>query len=218
MHQRTWESLHHFAEAGELGCGLLRCAIRAPQQAVARAPVVVDIEADEGSLLRAWVQCAEGRAQLRIAADGSASFVPQRPGRYQVVAEAIAAGESPAGPAAASDEVAIEVCAPPVVIEVIPGVARAGPGATARFRWTVTGADRVEFHAAQRGHAVAVPPRGGIDVEIDALPEEFLLVAVGMDGAQREQRFATQPLAESLDTDISAVMRAVQEPWRSRAS
>lgn len=212
MHAATWESLNRFAEHGELGMPAPHCEIRAPRRAVATQRVQFEVTTDPGTQVRACLQWTEGDSLLNIDASGRGSFVPARPGTYRILVQASNEWPSAREPGSSQAEAAITVVAPPVAIELAPRVVRGAPGSTACFRWDVKGADRIELRAPRRDQVIAMPARGGIDIDIDVLAESFQLIAVGMDGVEHEIDFATDPVVR-LDANVDAVLGLLELPW-----
>ncbi|MCZ7641526.1 MAG: hypothetical protein M5U33_00595 [Pseudorhodoplanes sp.] len=67
------------------------------------------------------------------------------------------------------------------------------PGNEVAFRWKITHAREAFLEAPLREQTHRVALEGGMVVTIDAQPEEFHLVAVGLDGRRYIERLSTVP-------------------------
>jgi hypothetical protein len=98
------------------------------------------------------------------------------------------------GPHAKSVETrTVRVKMPKPRIEIEQPVQSGPPGTEVAFRWRITGAREAFVEAPLRGEAHGVPLEGGMVATIDAQPEEFHLVAVGLDGRRYTERLSTVP-------------------------
>ncbi|MBV8978184.1 MAG: hypothetical protein JO261_09110 [Alphaproteobacteria bacterium] len=78
-------------------------------------------------------------------------------------------------------------------IEIDAPVQSGGPGTAVAFHWRISGAREAFIDAPARGETYSVALDGGMVVEIETTTEEFHLVAIGVDGSRRTERFSTIP-------------------------
>jgi hypothetical protein len=78
-------------------------------------------------------------------------------------------------------------------IEIERPVQTGEPGTAVTFQWRVSGAREAFINAPARGETHGVALDGGMVVEIEHTAEEFHLVAIGLDGSRRTERFSTIP-------------------------
>lgn len=98
------------------------------------------------------------------------------------------------GPHAKSVETrTVRVRMPKPRIEIEQPVQSGAPGTEVAFRWRITNAREAFVEAPLRKEAHGVPLEGGMVVTIDAQPEEFHLIAVGLDGRRYTERLSTVP-------------------------
>jgi hypothetical protein len=98
------------------------------------------------------------------------------------------------GPHAKSVEThTVRVKMPKPLIEIEQPVQSGPPGTEIAFRWRITDAREAFIEAPLREEAHAVALEGGMVATIDAQPEDFHLVAVGLDGRRYTERLSTVP-------------------------
>jgi hypothetical protein len=98
------------------------------------------------------------------------------------------------GPHAKSVETrTVRVKMPKPRFEIEQPVQSGPPGTEVAFRWKVAHAREVFLEAPLREQTHRVALEGGMVVTIDAQPEEFHLVAVGLDGRRYTERLSTVP-------------------------
>jgi hypothetical protein len=87
--------------------------------------------------------------------------------------------------------VRVKIAKPRIAIEQL--VQSGAPGTEATFHWRITGAREAFVEAPLRNEAHSVALEGGMVVTIDCYPEEFHLIAVGLDGRRYTERLLTVP-------------------------
>jgi len=87
----------------------------------------------------------------------------------------------------------VQVTIPVPRIDIEPPVQWGEPGTAVTFHWRISGAREAFLDAPMRGESYGVALDGGMVVEIESTPEEFHLVAPGLDGSRRTERFSTIP-------------------------
>jgi hypothetical protein len=87
----------------------------------------------------------------------------------------------------------LQVSSPVPRIEIERPVQTGEPGTAVTFHWRISGAREAFIDAPARGETYGVALDGGMVVEIEPTAEEFHLVAIGMDGSRRTERFSTIP-------------------------
>lgn len=87
----------------------------------------------------------------------------------------------------------VQVVAPVPRIEIERPVQWGNPGTAVTFHWRVSGAREAFIEAPSRGETYGVALDGGMVVDIEPTEEEFHLVAIGLDGNRRTERFSTIP-------------------------
>jgi hypothetical protein len=112
---------------------------------------------------------------------------PLRPG--QILLRLVAQGAF----AATVETRTVQVSTPVPRIEIDTPVQSGEPGAAVTFHWRISNAHEAFIEAPARGETYGVALDGGMVVEIEPTTEEFHLVAVGMDGSRRTERFSTIP-------------------------
>ncbi|MBX9747139.1 MAG: hypothetical protein K2X34_09575 [Hyphomonadaceae bacterium] len=105
------------------------------------------------------------------------------------------------GPHAKTSETRfVRVKMPKPRIEIEQPVQSGAPGNEVAFHWKIAHAREAFLEVPLREQAHRVALEGGMVVTIDARPEEFHLVAVGLDGRRYTERLSTVPrLIASLD-------------------
>jgi hypothetical protein len=98
------------------------------------------------------------------------------------------------GPFASTVETrTVQVTSPAPRVEIENPVQTGEPGTAVTFHWRISGAREAFIEAPARGETYEVELDGGMVVEIEPAAEEFHLVAVGLDGSRRTERFSTIP-------------------------
>lgn len=87
----------------------------------------------------------------------------------------------------------VQVSVPVPRIEIDARVQSGEPGTPVTFHWRITNAREAFIEAPTRGETYGVALDGGMVVEIEPTTEEFHLVAIGVDGSRRTERFSTIP-------------------------
>ena len=87
----------------------------------------------------------------------------------------------------------VQVAVPAPRIEIEQPVQWGAPGTAVTFRWRISGAREAFIEAPERGETYSVALDDGMVVDIEGTAEEFHLVAVGLDGSRRTERFSTIP-------------------------
>jgi hypothetical protein len=88
---------------------------------------------------------------------------------------------------------AVRVKMPKPRIEIEQPVLSGPPGTEIAFGWRITNAREAFVESPLRNETHCVALEGGMVVTIDAQPEEFHLVAVGLDGRRYTERLSTVP-------------------------
>jgi hypothetical protein len=121
------------------------------------------------------------------ASSGAFTLRPDREGL--IVLRLVAQG--PHAKASETRAVRVKMPKPGIVIEQ--PVQFGAPGSEAAFRWWISGAREAFIEAPQRHERHGVALEGGMAVTIGSEPEEFQLVAVGLDGRRYSERLSTIP-------------------------
>ncbi len=87
----------------------------------------------------------------------------------------------------------VQVSVPVPRIEIDAPVQWGSPGTAVTFHWRISGAREAFVEAPVRGESYGVALDGGMVVDIEPTEEEFHLVAIGLDGSRRTERFSTIP-------------------------
>lgn len=87
--------------------------------------------------------------------------------------------------------VRVKIAKPRIAIEQ--PVQSGAPRMEVTFRWRISGAREAYVESPLRNEMHAVALEGGMVVTIDSQPEEFHLVAVGLDGRRHTERLLTVP-------------------------
>lgn len=98
------------------------------------------------------------------------------------------------GPFASTVEtrtVRVRIQKPRIAIEQ--PVQSGAPGTEVAFHWRISGARKAYVEAPLRNEAHGVALEGGMVVTIESQPEEFHLIAVGLDGRRHTERLSTVP-------------------------
>ena len=148
-------------------------------------PVVWEAQAATSVTLH--IEDGEDRAEHAGTAAGLFMLRPTRPGPIllRLVAQ---------GPFATVVETrTIQVATPAPRIEIEHPIQSGAPGTAVTFHWRISGAREAFIEAPERGETYGVEFDGGMVVDIEPTPEEFHLVAIGLDGSRRTERFSTIP-------------------------
>jgi len=127
------------------------------------------------------------RAEHAGASSGAFTLRPNREGL--ILLRLVAQGPH----AKASETRTVRVKMPKPRFEIERAVQSGAPGTEVAFRWRISGARQAFIEAPLRGEAHGVALEGGMVVTIDRQPEEFQLVAVGLDGRRHRERLSTVP-------------------------
>jgi hypothetical protein len=135
------------------------------------------------------LQIEHGGERIEHAGASSDAFTlrPDREGLF--VLRLVAQG--PHAKASETRTVRVKMPRPRIVVEQ--PVQSGAPGSEAAFRWRITGAREAFVEAPQRHERHGVALEGGMVVAIGSEPEEFQLVAVGLDGRRYSERLSTIP-------------------------
>lgn len=150
-----------------------------------RLPVVW--EAADATSVTLHIEDGDERVEHKGTSAGVFMLHPARPGPIllRLVAQ---------GPFATSVETrTVQINAPVPRIEINAPVQSGEPGTAVAFHWRISNAREAIIEAPARGEIYGVALDGGMVVEIEAAAEEFHLVAIGMDGSRRTERFSTIP-------------------------
>ena len=144
-------------------------------------------EASDATSVTLHIEDGDERAEHRGTSAGVFMLHPARPGPIllRLVAQ---------GPFATSVETrTVQVTAPVPRIEIDAPVQSGEPGTAVTFHWRISNAREAFIDAPARGETYGVALDGGMVVEIEPTTEEFNLVAIGVDGSRRTERFSTIP-------------------------
>ena len=135
------------------------------------------------------LQIEDGEESAEHAGSSAGVFMlrPTRPGLIllRLVAQ---------GPFATTVETrTVQVAVPVPRIEIEYPVQWGEPGTAVTFHWRISGAREAFIDAPLRGETYGVALDGGMVVDIEPTAEEFHLVAIGLDGNRRTERFSTMP-------------------------
>lgn len=148
-------------------------------------PVVWEAQAATSVTLH--IEDGEERADHAGTSAGLFMLHPTRPG--PILLRLVAQGPF----ATAVETRTVQVAAPAPRMEIEQPVQSGAPGTAVTFHWRITGAREAFIEAPERGETYGVEFDGGMVVDIEATPEEFHLVAIGVDGSRRTERFSTIP-------------------------
>ncbi|HVU19497.1 MAG TPA: hypothetical protein VHE09_02125 [Rhizomicrobium sp.] len=161
--------------------------IEVPAQAVVGESVTILWDAPDAASVS--LQIEDGGVRTEHAGASAGAFT-LRPSREGLILLRIAAQ----GPhAKASETRTVRVKMPKPRFEIEQTVQSGAPGTEVAFRWKITHAREAFLEAPLRHQSQPVALEGGMVATIDAQPEEFHLVAVGLDGRRYTQALSTVP-------------------------
>jgi hypothetical protein len=144
-------------------------------------------EAQAATSVTLYIEDGDERAEHAGPSAGVFMLRPTRPGL--IVLRLVAQG-----PFATTVETrTVQVTVPVARIEIEHPVQWGEPGTAVTFHWRIGGAREAFIEAPSRGGSYGVALDGGMVVDIEPTPEEFHLVAIGLDGNRRTERFSTIP-------------------------
>jgi hypothetical protein len=144
-------------------------------------------EAQAGTSVTLQIEDGDERSEH---AGSSAGVFMLRPTRQGLILLRLVAQ----GPFATTVETrTVQVTIPVPRIEIEPPVQWGNPGVAVTFHWRISGAREAFIDAPMRGESYGVALDGGMVVDIEPTAEEFHLVAIGLDGSRRTERFSTIP-------------------------
>jgi hypothetical protein len=144
-------------------------------------------EAPSANSVTLQIEDGDERAEHAGTSSGVFMLRPTRPGLIllRLVAQ---------GPFAETVETrTIQVTSPVPRIEIDAPLQSGAPGSVVNFHWRISGARAAFIEAPARGETYEVALDGGMVVEIEPAAEDFHLVAVGLDGSRRTERFSAIP-------------------------
>jgi hypothetical protein len=144
-------------------------------------------EAPSAASVTLQIEDGDERAEHGGASSGIFMLRPARPG--PILLRLIA--QAPFGTTVETRTVQVTSPVPRIVIDA--PVQSGEPGRAVTFHWRITRAREAFIEAPMRGETYGVALDGGMVVDIEQTEEEFHLVAVGLDGSRRTERFSTIP-------------------------
>lgn len=161
--------------------------IEIPAQVVVGESVTVLWDAPDAASVTLQIEYDSERTEHAGASSGALTLHPNREGL--ILLRFVAQGPH----AKASETRTVGVKMPKPRFEIEQPVQSGAPGTEVAFHWKITRAREAFLEAPLRGQTHRVALEGGMVVTIDAQPEEFHLVAVGLDGRQYTQALSTVP-------------------------
>jgi hypothetical protein len=161
--------------------------IEVPAQVVVGESLTILWDAPDAASVTLLVENDGQRAEHAGASSGAFTLCPNREGL--ILLRLVAQGPH----AKASETRTVRVKMPKPRIEIDQPVQSGPPGTEVAFRWRIGHAREAFLEASVRHQSHPVALEGGMVVTIDAQPEEFHLVAVGLDGRRYTEALSTVP-------------------------
>lgn len=161
--------------------------IEVPAQAVVGENLTILWDAPSAESVALQIDADGERSEHTGAPSGAFTLRPSREGL--ILLRLVAQGAH----AKASETRTVRVKMPKPRFEIEQTVQSGAPGTEVAFHWKIAHAREVFLEAPLRHQSHPVALEGGMVVTIDALPEEFHLVAVGLDGRRYTQALSTVP-------------------------
>jgi len=158
----------------------------APQASVGDSLTIV-WEAPEAVSVGLQIEAGSERTEHAGASSGAFTLNPSREGL--ILLRLIAQGQH--AKTVETRTVRVKIAKPRFAIEQ--PVQSGAPGTEVAFRWRITRASEAFIEAPLRHEAHRVALEGGMVAIIDSQPEEFHLIAVGLDGRRYTERLSTVP-------------------------
>lgn len=144
-------------------------------------------EAPEANSVTLQIEQGDQRAEHAEASSGAFMLRPAQEGL--ILLRLIAQGEH--AKTVETRTVRVKVAKPRIEIER--PVHSGAPGTAVRFHWRISGAREAYIEAPERDEIHRVALDGGMTATIESLPEDFHLVAVGLDGRRHTEVLSTIP-------------------------
>jgi hypothetical protein len=161
--------------------------IEVPPQASVGENLTILWDAPDATSVALQVEAGGERSEHAGASSGAFTLHPQQEGL--IVLRLIAQG-----PHAKKIEMrTVRVKMPKPRIEIEQPVQSGPPGTEVVFRWRIAHAREAFIEAPVRGEAHGVALEGGMVATIEAQPEDFHLIAVGLDGRRYSESLSTVP-------------------------
>lgn len=161
--------------------------IEVPAQVNVGENLTIIWDAPDAASVTLQIENEGQRTEHAGASSGAFTLRPERAGL--IVLRIVAQGEH----AKAIETRTVRVKMPKPRIEIERPVQSGAPGTKVAFRWRIAHAREAFLEAPLREQTHGVALEGGIVATIDAQPEEFHLVAVGLDGRRYTERLSTVP-------------------------
>ncbi|MES1990604.1 MAG: hypothetical protein V4441_06610 [Pseudomonadota bacterium] len=161
--------------------------IEIPAQAVVGESVTILWDAPDAVSVTLQIEYGSERSEHAGASSAAFTLRPSREGL--ILLRLVAQGPH----AKASETRTMRVKMPKPSFEIDQPVQSGAPGTEIAFRWKIANAHEAFLEAPLREQTHRVSLEGGMVVIIDAQPEEFHLVAVGLDGRRYTQALSTVP-------------------------
>ncbi len=158
----------------------------APQARVGDSVTIIWDAPDAASVA---LQIESGGENIEHAGASSGAFT-LRPSREGLILLRFVA-QGPYAKTSETRTVRVKMAKPRIAIEQ--PVQSGAPGTEIAFRWRISAAREAFVEAPLRNESHGVALEGGMVVTIDSHPEEFHLVAVGLDGRRYTERLSTVP-------------------------
>jgi hypothetical protein len=150
-------------------------------------PLTVIWEAPEANAVTLQIEQGDQRAEHGGASSGAFMLQPAQEGL--ILLRVIALGTH--AKTVETRTVRVKVAKPRMEIER--PVQSGAPGTVVTFRWRISGARDAYIEAPERDEIHRVALDGGMTATIESLPEDFHLVAVGLDGRRHTEVLSTVP-------------------------
>lgn len=161
--------------------------IDVPAQAVVGESVTILWHAPDAASVSLQIEHEGEQTEHAGASSGAFTLRPSREGL--ILLRLVAQGAH----AKASETRTVRVKMPKPRFEIEQAIQSGPPGTEAAFHWKIAHAREAFLEAPLREQAHRVALEGGMVVTIDAQPEDFHLIAVGLDGRRYTQRLSTVP-------------------------
>lgn len=161
--------------------------IEVPAQAAVGESITILWDAPDAATVSLQIENDGERTEHAGASSGAFTLRPSREGL--ILLRLVAQGPH----AKASETRTVRVKMPKPRLEIEQPVQSGAPGTEVAFRWKIAHAREAFLEAPLRHQSHPVALEGGMVVTIDAQPEEFHLVAVGLDGRRYTEALSTVP-------------------------
>lgn len=161
--------------------------LEVPPQVSVGESVTILWDAPDATSVTLQIENDGERTEHAGASSGAFTLRPNREGL--IVLRFVAQGPH----AKASETRTVRVKMPKPRFEIAQPVQSGPPGTEVAFQWRITHAREAFLEAPLREQTHRVALEGGVVVTIDRQPEEFHLVAVGLDGRRYTERLSAVP-------------------------